>query len=112
METKNAFQLSGDEMQTKQMNVCQPFAQVLYKMATNSPYTMYRMFKSCSQIFFLRAEHPERPIGFSFQLKDSPMPYKKSFAPGKKTTSPHGTALRKQKGLAANAVFQTKCFGK
>lgn len=36
---------------------------------------------------------PQKTHRFSFQLKNSPMAYKKSFAPGKKTTSPHGTAL-------------------
>lgn len=39
---------SGDKLQMKQMNVCQLFAQVLFKMATNSSY---RMFKLSSQIF-------------------------------------------------------------
>lgn len=98
VETKNAFQLlSGDEMQMKQMNVCQLFAQVLFKMATNSPYTMYRMFKLRSQIFFSPCLAPQKTYRFSFQLKNSPMPYKNSFAPGKKTTSPLGTALASRK---------------
>jgi len=92
VETKNALHHSGDEMQTEQMNVCQLFAQVPFKMATNSSYRMFKLHSQKKKVH--QAEHPERErLSFSFLLKNSPMPCKNSFAPGKKTTSPLGTAL-------------------
>lgn len=76
--------LSGDEMQTEQMNVCQLFAQVLFKMATNSPYKMYRMCKLHSQKIFLHAEHPKRPIVFLSILKTLPCLIKTPLHQGRK----------------------------
>lgn len=85
VETKKCLStLSGDEMQTEQMNVCQLFAQVLFKMATNSPYKMYRMCKLHSQKIFLHAEHPKRPIVFLSSLKTLPCLIKTPLHQGRK----------------------------
>lgn len=85
--------------------ILQLFARALFKTAAH-PYATY--CKSYSQmwgIFPLRADHPRRPIDFLSSLS-SLLPYKNSFALGKKTTSPRGTTLQTE-GISGSSQTKT-----
>ncbi len=89
---------------------------VLLKCFSRWRLTAHTRCLSCTTKMFPLCRAPQRTRRFSFQLKNSPMPYKKSFAPGKKTTSPHGTTLASRRdqrlmlSLKSNALVNNKPF--